>query len=355
MKTVTAESSPSLIMALTKEVPLEHGPDLVSSLPGQYIGKVLEKLDHIKPLTTGNIQLLKCNPCGKKGKYDIGMIAFDIDRYYKDAKKHGSSIMENLDAYIQTTGYFRCKHCHSAGDWTYSSDFLIEMTSMLLMRSVNMENPRLHFGPLGLFDGSRHRFATDSEEYLLKKIALHEDSLLWNKLGNLYNKGGRPELATAAFEQSIRLDPAQVESHFSLGQILEQVHEYEWAAYHFRLTLCYGSSYKAMDAIDLRKMLACALDYLFSIHTKSEGTIQLIPTGEELKAARCGEVIEDIQEEEAWIEWDVVPNQLESFFPIAEMYMGERRKEIPFRLRTLDKHLRPVRSTPIKKKKKKRK
>ncbi|UOF91692.1 tetratricopeptide repeat protein [Fodinisporobacter ferrooxydans] len=302
MKNVAAGFSPSLMLVLTNESQPEPNPTDIAALPSQYMRKVIRNIDRIRPLTAENFKMLRCNHCGRKGKYDIGMIAFDIDRYYKDVKRKQKSGV-SIDEYIQTTGYFRCRHCHSAGNWEFPTDFMFVMTTMLLMRTVKMENQGFHFGPLSLFDGSRHRFATDAEEYLLKKIQTQEDSLHWNKLGNLYNKGGRPELATVAFEQSVRLDPTQAESHFSLGQILDQMGEFEMAA------------------------------------------------------AREGEVPVNIQEEEARVELDMIPDKVESFFPVAEMYMGERRKEMPRGIRTLDKYFKPELSypTPMNKKKKKRK
>lgn len=67
-----------------------------------------------------------------------------------------------------------------------------------------------------------------------------QNAFLWNKLGNLYNRGNRTDLAVVAFEQSLYLDPSHAESHFSLGQIFEQIGEAEQAAYRFRQTLCHG-------------------------------------------------------------------------------------------------------------------
>ena len=60
--------------------------------------------------------------------------------------------------------------------------------------------------------------ATDAEEHLLTKIMESDkDAFLWNHLANLYFKGGRADLATAAFEHSLSIDPLQTESLYSLG------------------------------------------------------------------------------------------------------------------------------------------
>jgi hypothetical protein len=59
-------------------------------------------------------------------------------------------------------------------------------------------------GEIRLYDGSLPKWATDAEEAFLTKLMYNgSDGLLWDKLGNLYLRGGRPELAAAAFEKSI--------------------------------------------------------------------------------------------------------------------------------------------------------
>lgn len=107
-----------------------------------------------------------------------------------------------------------------------------------------------------------------------------------------------------------------------------------------------------MDAKNLRQLLATALNYLLLLHTDSEGEIPILPFKEELEEARSNsskglpEIVS--------IDMEVFPNEMESFFPMVEMYMGKRRKELPLRLRTLEKHMMPVGALPKKNKKKKK-
>jgi predicted Zn-dependent protease len=89
-----------------------------------------------------------------------------------------------------------------------------------------------------LFGGSWHRYSTDSEEYLLNLLKKDPyDSFIWNRLGNLYRKGNRPELATCVFEHFIMIFPGQAESHLTLGDMLSQISYLKNAGYHLRQML----------------------------------------------------------------------------------------------------------------------
>ncbi|MBN6205685.1 hypothetical protein JYK21_04400 [Ralstonia pickettii] len=61
--------------------------------------------------------MITCKSCGRKGKYDVGLMVINTD-LEKDNK-------EESNKKIQTTGYFRCKHCNDAGNWEMSADFYI--------------------------------------------------------------------------------------------------------------------------------------------------------------------------------------------------------------------------------------
>jgi predicted TPR repeat methyltransferase len=56
-----------------------------------------------------------------------------------------------------------------------------------------------------------------------------EDSFTRNRLANSYLKGGRPDLTAVAFEQSLKIGPAQMESLYTLGKIRHEAGEDEAA------------------------------------------------------------------------------------------------------------------------------
>lgn len=112
------------------------------------------------------------------------------------------------------------------------------MVYLLKMKADPMEEqPNFSIGKTALHDGTSFQWVTDAEEHLLDLLAdpdPKQAGFLWNRLGNLYIQGKRPELAAAAFEKSLQADPAQAESHFSLGLLLDQIRENEKAAYHYK-------------------------------------------------------------------------------------------------------------------------
>lgn len=98
-------------------------------------------------------------------------------------------------------------------------------------------------------DGYTPLYATDGEEHYLQLIATNPtDNLLWNKLGNLYLTGSRPELAMAAFEKSIALDPNQVKSHLSIANLLMQPKDYKYINDHLHKMLLAAEHYPYLDA-----------------------------------------------------------------------------------------------------------
>lgn len=348
--------NPLLIQVLKREV-LEQTSPTISMLDGEYVGMVAKNKARVSQVLPSNIQSLKCRNCGKKGKYDLGVIYFNLDKYGR-SRKGTQKTEDNLEMedYVQTTGYFRCKHCNSAGNWEFSSNFLFQMTAKLMMRTFMQEEGDFQFGEIRLFDGSAPRWATDSEEHLLKKIQNEGQSgLLWNKLGNTYYKGGRPELAAAALEQSIRVDPTHMESHFTLGQILFQIGENDLASYHYLQALSHAKDYSFLDAHSLRDILANTLSSLLYMDIDSDGDSQFMSTLEEIAATGVDHERHHEFAQLALVEMELFPDRLESFYPLAELYMGDRKKQLPSQDRTLDKLLKPRPIVKPKKKKRKRK
>lgn len=102
-----------------------------------------------------------------------------------------------------------------------------------------------------------------------------------------------------------------------------------------------------MDILDLRQMMAVALRALTGIHLRTDGGIEIMPTKEEEVAVLdpYGETAAGLGlaennggslPEHLEMDFDLIPDQLESFYPVAEMYLGDRRGEIPEKDRTFD-------------------
>lgn len=283
--------------------------------------------------------MLTCKSCGRKGKYDVGTLVLNMD-------KKGTS-----NEHIQMTGYFRCKHCNNAGDWELPNSLLVSVivgTLPLLEGAEPRHN--ITFGKNQLFDGTSHQYITDAEEHILQLLKDRpDDAYLWNRLGNLYQKGNRPELAVSVFEHSIKLDPKQVESHFTLGDMLAQIEDLPNAGHHFHQMLLHAKEYKKLPAENLREMLAIGLQVLFMMSDHTDGEVPFLPTPQEIEASWQQETQ---SAKIADMEMDIFPDDVETFYPLAEMFMGLRAKEIPLRERTFN--VPKVSNAPVKKKRRKR-
>jgi len=348
MPNPNAEINPRLISAVTgQDLTTIKDMPTYDILPGKYAKKVAARKKLILPMYGPNKHNLICGHCGRKSKYDLGLVMINSQRWLehdrqsqKSKKQTGEDFME----YIQSTAYFRCKHCNGAGNWKDESPMLVLRIMARLMMGGKSDGSKYATGEFKLFDGSAPRWMSDGEERFLDKLQGEKghDAYLWNRLGNLYYKGSRSELAVVAFEQSLRLDLAQIESHFSLGNILVGIDEDESAAYHFRMMLVYARLYQKMEPLQMRDMLTAGLQFLFEIHERSKGSIPFIPSCEELAVV---DGLEELQKENipenllSFIDLEIFPDCPESFWPIAEMYMGNRRIELPAHDRTLDKYL----------------
>ncbi|KGA96754.1 hypothetical protein AJ85_16955 [Alkalihalobacillus alcalophilus ATCC 27647 = CGMCC 1.3604] len=315
--------NPQLICALTGKKK-EEVPELptLSALPSKYVQLVSKNIKKIVPPFESNLQFLICKNCGKKAQYNLGHLTINLRNYNKNKQAE-------VDEYVQPTGYFRCKQCNSAGKWDITNEYRIMLISALMMLSSNSEDSRFSLGENRLFDGSSHTYATDSEEHLLNTLMeSKEDSFVWNRLGNLYYKGGRADLAACAYEHSIALNPQQTESLFSLGMILSAIGEAQEAANYLHKMLISSSSYRQMKASDLRDLLSNGLNELFHLNTLSNGVISVPPPIELYKEFHINIPSSEEGSIEV-LEGEIVTDDLTSFYPIAELFMGERSKELP--------------------------
>ncbi|TCP19935.1 tetratricopeptide repeat protein [Scopulibacillus darangshiensis] len=297
----------------------------LSSLRGKTAAKIAANMDSIEKSVEPNIHRLKCLDCGKKGEYDIGEVFINIE-------DHNINKEDPIDHYLQCTGYFRCKHCNSAGNWEIPNNMLQEVTFALPLLTVNPDFGHYSIGKSQAFDGSMHRYSTDTENHILKKIMTEgQNAYYWNRLGNIYKQGRRPDLAAVAFEQSIRIDNDQLESHYSLGNLLIEIGRLKEARAHFQRVLRTAHTYNELKAESLRDFVSSALQQLFYISDGAESFLSSLPTRENILEEHEGIGIGEGLE----IDLELIPDELESFYPLAEVYMGQNAKKLPLKKRML--------------------
>ncbi|QQK79238.1 hypothetical protein HUG20_04600 [Salicibibacter cibi] len=328
--------NPRLISMLAGEdvATIKNKPTL-TMLPGVY-GKLIHKHKrHIQKKYPENEHYLRCTHCNRKGKYDLQLVLVNNKNILE---AEGNPDAREVMDWIQPTGYFRCKHCNSAGQWVNDNPvFPFELMGAVKKSSEGESRPGYYVGSHQLYDGTIPHWATDSEEHYLNKIEEGKDeAYVWNRLGNMYYSGGRPELSAAAHEHAIRLDPAQIESHFSIANLLAEMGEWTKASDHYRRMLIYAHAYTRLTPEKFRNMLANGLSESLKMYADSEGRVQFLPDGEENKEAlQAAGLNQNNPNELIFHEMDLHPDDIESFYPLAEMYMGDQRMAISRRKRTL--------------------
>lgn len=248
------------LLSILKGVPVDSLPVRItpSQLYGQYSRWVFRQ-----PRRTdrdGSFALT-CQACGRRAFYHITPLALQSD-YLTDP--HSRRAVD----WLQLMGYFRCKHCNAAGPWDLPegelSFFLFAHLSQFLVDRDDRQDGLVRAGTSTLFDGYVPKLATDAEDHLLALIASGqgETAWIWGRLGNIYGQGGRRDLAAVAFEQAIRLDPAQFESLYSLGQLLINAHQPQLGAELWRRALASASRYRHLAFESIRSMAEVMIEGL---------------------------------------------------------------------------------------------
>ena len=367
------EINPHLIVLLsgckTGDIPKKPEPSL---LPGTYVTRVVKKIKEIPRIHPSNILPLVCNCCGHMGKYDLGMIILDYAKYLRlleNIKMQGKEAgkYDSMQECINTLGYFRCHHCNGAGTWELTEMAKQKIQFYSLMALLDTEKARRQgfaYGNVCSDGGKVHSSsATETEDYYLNRLTDQpEDPYLWNRLGNVYYKGGRPDLAVAVFEKSLQYDPEQVESLFSLGIILYGTGEHEEAYKHLRRVLMFAWNYRQMQVKDLREILVETLRIIIIIFQETDKVLAALPMAKDFLS---DEQIRKMQGDKGlnYVEFVLDPKDSRSLYPLAESYMAMLREELPSSERTLEKHIkwrlsadnedRPVKKGSRKKRKRK--
>ncbi|SMD17060.1 hypothetical protein [Sporomusa malonica] len=287
----------------------------VAMLPGKHPRHIYKHIKEINREFPENIFRLTCKSCGKSGDYDFGTMVLSA---IPDKSK-------NMADKLQAVGYFRCKHCNSAGEWELSQHMQTVLAGKMAAAAITGDSGVV-FGQ-ALIDGEfAPRWGSDAENYFLNKLCKNpKDSYIWNRLGNIYYKGKRPELAACAYEQALLTDMGQVESHFSLGQMLLDCGELEIAAEHLRQAVAFAHQYKSLPAVDLRELVVGALTVLLTIYNQSKKKIDVLPSPNELALASFtkSEIAAT-----AKFDFEIDTNRRETLYPLAEVYLGARRDEL---------------------------
>jgi hypothetical protein len=77
--------NPLLIAALTGQAITEIPPSpALSLLPGRLTKSNIEYKNRIDPPAVSHHENLICGHCGHQGKYDLGLIAFNMERWEKE-------------------------------------------------------------------------------------------------------------------------------------------------------------------------------------------------------------------------------------------------------------------------------
>lgn len=307
---VSKQINPKLIHALTDQ-PLTSIPATPSfkHLRGTYVKSIVDQLKKIETPQPKNEMMMTCTQCGRSGNYDIGVVAVEISA--QRTKKSQ-----------QLTGYFRCKHCNAGGPWETSTHLYMLMMAAILAPEKNLP---VHIGVIQLSDGYKPPYATDGEEHYLQLITTSPtDSLLWNKLGNLYLTGSRPELAMAAFEKSVALDPNQVESHLSIANLLMQIRHYKEVIHHLHQMMLAADSYPHLETTRLRELLAHGICTSFIASAESKNKYNPLPTDEQLAARGRSTVHLQLNKLPRYL--SLSSENISTFYPLADAFIGKQLK-----------------------------
>lgn len=325
---------PDLVALLAGARPPTDEIPTVATLPGNAAKLVAGRMKKVMPGYKRNRQRLKCLHCGHAAVYNVGMIVFDSETWNQalsSTSAHELNLRRHLIDNSQYTGYFRCEKCNGAEAWEFTSMFFSVGTLGRIMWTKFRPNEGCMFGRMEMHDGTSPQWMSEAEERFLERLKVEPDnSLLWSKLGNVYDRGGRPELAAAVFEHAVGIDVAQVESHHSLANLLHAIGEWELAATHFRKALVYARVYTKIDTMKLRRFLAEGLRKLFDMYRRTKQKIPFLPTEDELAAGGLGD--EAFSSRSHFLqdyEFDLRVGDVDSFLPLAEMYMGKLAEELP--------------------------
>lgn len=233
---------------------------------------------------------LICTACGATGKYKVGTVTIDpVAARSSDGIEHA----------IGFTGYFRCRKCDAGGPWELTGDTMLRLMALIIAATEEVEEVPLIIGCPATFDKKPMRYATDGETHLKSLIDKEpERAFLWTRLGNLYNHAEVPDRAEKAYKRAIELDPADIEAHSMLGQLLFETGRSLESVPNFHAVLKNARGARKLDKNLRRSLVRNSIELLLAAHAEANGQIELLPTisPEELERNNENSAIVELRE-----------------------------------------------------------
>jgi len=360
--------NPLLISIVTNKDLSEIPPSPPESmLPGVYAKQVCKNLGSMRKALPERKHKLTCVACGRNGQYNLGLMAFDLAKYLSFSKGNDKSDQSAWASSIQFSGYFRCHYCNS-GCWQLPNQTktmlqIAVMGHALALKAKIKKEEEIVVGRFTTFDGESFFWATEVEEHFLHKLSKEPDNAwIWDRLGNIYIKGGRLDLAVVAFEESIKQDPCQMESHYSLGKILLEAGAKDAATLHLRRVLLTARDYDHLTPLAMRDLLTDALFMLFDILSDLNKLVEFIPKGNEFSNESPESCHDQKPVTVHFMDIDISVDEFEGMYPLAELYMGKHQKKLAPDVQTLyptqsntNKLMKEIKKKSSKKKRKRKK
>ncbi|MFB5663493.1 tetratricopeptide repeat protein [Alteribacillus sp. HJP-4] len=341
--------SPGLFTMLYGEkIPVNEALLTSESLAGTYLQDILDGIDKTPKTFRRNRQSLTCRRCGHRAKYNIGKPLLQLTAEQVKMVSENELAIKN---FIQFPLYVRCIQCNHAGDWIWGERLerkVFESAAMTAEERV-LDPASPEQGKLFLFDGFQPCWMSDAEDHIIALLQDDPESVfLWNRLGNVYYKGGRADIASVVFEKCIELDSGHYESHYTLGILLESIDFIQAAVFHYHKALVHLPRKDENDAFAKRDLAADILKRLKLLQVKHRLCPVLPPTESLHSIDPLPKKIQGI-----FLKKTDENADTSSFYPLAEMFIGKYKMELPEEERTYHHAERP-KTAEIQRKKQKR-
>lgn len=222
------------------------------------------------PALTNTRLRLKCGVCGREARYKVGRIII---------RPGGKLTLENLAEYLSYEGYFRCTQCKNGWPWELTEEALMTIMSLMLADPHAQGTDQLISAEPRLVDGSVFYSAAQAEDHLLSLLEKEpENSLIWDRLGNIYLRCGMDAKAQKAFTRSVKADPNNIEPYLSLGDILFHQGKYTEAAEHLNRFVDLAEDNHTLPEEKLRAFMRHVLEQLFEIELRTDGEVKALPS-----------------------------------------------------------------------------
>ena len=213
---------------------------------------------------------LKCGKCGCIGAYTFEKVYIDSELY--DQSNHAPDCV-SFDA------YFRCRKCKSAWPWELTPDAYLALTALMTSKLAGLNDERLVFACPRMYDGTPFRSAAQAEEHMLDVLEREpKNAFAWSRLGNVYRRAGMVPKASKAFARALELDPNDIDSHYSLGDMLFDKGKYKQSAEHLHRVLALARDNRRLAEADLRNTVRSALLTLSDMASRTDGEIEVFPS-----------------------------------------------------------------------------